>query len=157
MWIYRVENTHIYRNLQLLATFFTFWAIKWEPITMVINPILVGGGGKNAPPVLNLEKNQTLFGPKARRGSEFIFILVLHVLAKKTHIIGLSKEIDDKINEKSLVVRCVRRSPGSTTTLLQLLTFSNRCQQSPAISGNLRQSPAIFGNLQQSLAGKCWQ
>ena len=50
------------------------------------------GGGKNAPPVLNLEKNQTHFGPKARRGSDFIFILVLHVLAKKIGIIGLSKE-----------------------------------------------------------------
>ena len=50
-----------------------------------INPILVGG---DAPPVLNLEKNQT----HARSGSEFNFILVLHVLAKKTRIIGLSKE-----------------------------------------------------------------
>ena len=44
------------------------------------------------PPVLILEKNQTHFGPKARRGSDFIFILVLHVLAKKTDIIGLSNE-----------------------------------------------------------------
>ena len=44
------------------------------------------------PPVQILEKNQTHFGPKARRGSDFIFILVLHVLAKKTGIIGLSKK-----------------------------------------------------------------
>ena len=44
------------------------------------------------PPVLILEKNQTHSGPKARRGFDFIFILVLHVLAKTTGIIGLSKE-----------------------------------------------------------------
>ena len=57
------------------------------------NPILVGGGGgKKSPPSPNLEKNRTPIGPKARRGSEFIFILVLHVLAKKTRFKGLSKE-----------------------------------------------------------------
>ena len=49
-------------------------------------------GGKNAPPRRYFEKKLTHFGPKARRGSDFIFILVLHVLAKKTGIIGLSNE-----------------------------------------------------------------
>ena len=44
------------------------------------------------PPVLNPEKNLAHFEPKARKGSDFIFILVLHVLAKKTGIIGPSKE-----------------------------------------------------------------
>ena len=48
-----------------------------------LNPILVGGGQK-CPPVLILEINQTHFGPKTRRGSDFIFILVLQLSAKKT-------------------------------------------------------------------------
>ena len=53
-------------------------------------------------PVLNLEKNQTHFGPKARRGSDFIFISVLHDLAEKTGIIGLPKDkFLDFVEERS--------------------------------------------------------
>ena len=45
------------------------------------------------PPLVdNLKKNQTHFGPKARRGSDIYFILVFHVLAKKIVIIGIWKE-----------------------------------------------------------------
>ena len=49
-----------------------------------LNPIL-----DNAPLVDILKKKLTHFGPKARRGSDFYFILVLQVLAKKVGQIGV--------------------------------------------------------------------
>ena len=47
------------------------------------------GGGKNAPPGRYFEKKLTHFGPKAQRGSDFYFLLVLQVLAKKVGQIGV--------------------------------------------------------------------